>query len=67
MKRTSFVKKRVKQGIVRGTHTSIHNGLLLTSTGVPTFDDVLGGGLPVGTVLMIEEDAYCRFSTVLTK
>ena len=67
MKRTAFVKKKIKQNIVSGTYTSIHNGLLLASTGIPTLDDVLGGGLPVGTVLMVEEDLYSRFSSVLTK
>lgn len=30
-----------------GTKLSIHNGQLLTSTGVPSLDEVLGGGLPV--------------------
>ena len=67
MKRTVFVKKKLRQHNVPGTHTSIHNGLLLTSTGIPTLDDVLGGGIPVGSVLMVEEDKYCRFSSVLTK
>ena len=67
MKRTAFVKKRNKKNIVPGTHTSVHNGLLLVSTGIPTLDDVLGGGLPVGSVLMVEEDKHTRFSSLLTK
>jgi len=67
MKKTIFVKKKGRQTLVTGTCTSSHNGLLLTSTGIPTLDDVLGGGLPVGAVLMVEEDQHSRFSSVLTK
>ena len=67
MKRSSFVKKRFNQGLIPGTQSSIHNGLLLTSTGIPTLDDVLGGGVPVGTVLLVEEDKHNRFANVLVK
>ena len=67
MKQTTFVKKKTKQGIIPGTHSSINNGLLLVSTGIPALDDILGGGLPVGTVFLVEEDVHARFSKVMIK
>ncbi|KAF2360558.1 Elongator complex protein 4 [Trinorchestia longiramus] len=33
-----------------------HETQLLVSSGIPSLDDVLGGGVPVGTVLLLEED-----------
>ncbi|KAJ2841230.1 Elongator subunit elp4, partial [Coemansia erecta] len=38
---------------------------LLISTGVPSLDDLLGGGLPVGGVLLIEEDRKTGYSNTL--
>uniref|UniRef100_H2YRH0 Elongator complex protein 4 n=1 Tax=Ciona savignyi TaxID=51511 RepID=H2YRH0_CIOSA len=70
MKRTTFTKKSNKGvgGIViPGTHPSLHNGLLLVSSGIPSLDVVLGGGLPVGSIMMIEEDSGRRFSKIIMK
>jgi len=65
----SVIKKPLKKQSFKipGTHPSIYNSLLLTSTGVPSFDSILGGGLPIGSVLLIEEDINKRFSTILSK
>ena len=35
----------------------MYNFQLLTSSGVPSLDALLGGGLPVGTVLLLESHA----------
>lgn len=67
-KKTSFQRKTSKNVIkISGTKPSIYNSLLLTSTGVPSFDAIIGGGIAVGTVLMIEEDLYSSYSNVLLK
>nr|AGD98726.1 elongation protein 4-like protein [Callorhinchus milii] len=50
-----------------GTRASVHNGQLLVSTGVPSLDYMLGGGLAVGTLLLIEEDKYESYSWMLLK
>ncbi|ESN92260.1 hypothetical protein HELRODRAFT_89732 [Helobdella robusta] len=60
-------KKIAKLNEIKGTKASLTNKQLLVSTGVPTFDAVLGGGLAVGTVLLIEEDDGAVYSSLLTK
>ncbi|XP_075044136.1 elongator complex protein 4 isoform X2 [Mixophyes fleayi] len=65
---TSFRRKvRGKLPAIRGTRPSVHNGQLLVSSGVSALDHILGGGLAVGTLLLIEEDEYSTYSNVLLK
>ncbi|KAM4846983.1 elongator complex protein 4 isoform 2-T2 [Thomomys bottae] len=52
---------------IAGTRPSVRNGQLLVSTGLPALDQLLGGGLAVGTVLLIEEDKYNIYSPMLFK
>ncbi|XP_004683013.1 PREDICTED: elongator complex protein 4 [Condylura cristata] len=52
---------------IAGTRPSLRNGQLLVSTGLPALDQLLGGGLAVGTVLLIEEDKYNIYSPLLFK
>ncbi|KAI8326096.1 PAXNEB-domain-containing protein [Martensiomyces pterosporus] len=47
------------------TKLNPHSAQLLVSTGVPSLDDVLGGGLPVGGVLLIEQDRQTGYSSTL--
>ncbi|KAJ1730910.1 Elongator subunit elp4 [Coemansia sp. Benny D160-2] len=47
------------------TKINPHNAQLLISTGVPSLDDLLGGGLPVGGVFLIEEDRRTGYSNTL--
>ncbi|KAI9208473.1 Elongator complex protein 4, partial [Polychytrium aggregatum] len=49
------------------TKVSAHNGQVLLSTGCPSLDDVLGGGLPIGSVILIKEDRYTGYSDILLK
>uniref|UniRef100_A0A674BBU3 Elongator complex protein 4 n=1 Tax=Salmo trutta TaxID=8032 RepID=A0A674BBU3_SALTR len=65
---TSFQKKsRSKLVSIPGTRPSIQNGQLIVSTGVTSLDYVIGGGLAVGTLLLIEEDRYDSYSRMLLK
>ncbi|XP_017914784.1 PREDICTED: elongator complex protein 4 isoform X1 [Capra hircus] len=50
---------------IAGTRRSVRNGQLLVSTGLPALDQFLGGGLAVGTLLLIEEDKYNIYSPLL--
>ncbi|XP_004607926.2 elongator complex protein 4 [Sorex araneus] len=74
---TSFQRKGPRAGgadsggsrlvSIAGTRPSVRNGQLLVSTGLPALDQLLGGGLAVGTVLLIEEDRYNTYSPLLFK
>ncbi|KAJ7384443.1 Elongator subunit elp4 [Desmophyllum pertusum] len=66
---TSFKKKGSRGRAVypSGTRPSLHNNQLLISSGVPSMDNVIGGGIAVGTVLMVEEDTYGSYARQLSK
>jgi elongator complex protein 4 len=50
-----------------GTRRSPYNGSVLLSLGLASLDDILGGGLPLGCLLLIEEDAVSSYSRLLLK
>ncbi|XP_067902699.1 elongator complex protein 4 [Heterodontus francisci] len=65
---TSFQRRtRNQRASLPGTRPSLRNGQLLLSTGVPSLDYIIGGGLAVGTLLLIEEDRYESYSRMLLK
>ncbi|XP_053304841.1 elongator complex protein 4 [Spea bombifrons] len=65
---TSFRRKvRGKFPAIPGCRPSVQNGQLLISSGVPSLDHVLGGGLAVGTLLLIEEDTFSTYSNIILK
>lgn len=63
---SSFQKIRTVEAIP-GTKVSIQNGQLITSCGNPSLDHIIGGGLPIGAIMMVEEDKFVTYSKVLTK
>ncbi|CAO3598891.1 unnamed protein product [Absidia cylindrospora] len=65
----SFRKRNADQQpkLPPGSRLSAYNGQLLVSTGVPSLDDILGGGLPVGTVLLVKEDWATTYAQLLLK
>ncbi|KAI8365911.1 Elongator complex protein 4 [Radiomyces spectabilis] len=65
----SFKKRNADQQmkLPPGSKLSAYNGQLLISTGVPSLDDILGGGLPVGTLLLIKEDKATTYAQLLLK
>ncbi|CAH1285118.1 unnamed protein product [Diabrotica balteata] len=58
-------KKTLKS--IPGTAYSSQNGHLLVSSGIPSLDTLLGGGIPVGTVVLIEEDFHGSYSKIVLK
>ncbi|KAJ3321474.1 hypothetical protein HDV06_004143 [Boothiomyces sp. JEL0866] len=50
-----------------GTRASTHNGQILTSTGVASFDEILGGGIPLGRTILVKQDRYTGYSNLLMK
>ncbi|XP_048727226.2 elongator complex protein 4-like isoform X2 [Ostrea edulis] len=68
MAATSFQRKaRVKPNQIVGTKPSLFNNQLLISSGVPSLDNIIGGGLAVGTVCLVEEDVYGSYARLLLK
>jgi elongator complex protein 4 len=51
----------------KGTRLSVVNGQLIVSTGLPDLDEIYGGGVPVGTLFLIEEDVYSEYAATLMK
>ncbi|KAK8723568.1 hypothetical protein OTU49_011790 [Cherax quadricarinatus] len=65
---SSFQKKgKARVVSIPGTHPSIHNSQLLLSCGLPSLDYLIGGGLPVGSILLIEQDRYDVYSKLFLK
>ncbi|XP_044761251.1 elongator complex protein 4 [Coccinella septempunctata] len=58
-----------KMGSVQipGTKYVSQSSQMLVSSGIPALDEILGGGLPVGTVALIEEDMYGTYAKVVLK
>lgn len=51
-----------------GTHPSASTSLPLLSSGVPSLDDLLGGGLPLGSSLMVlTPDVHSAWGRLLTR
>jgi elongator complex protein 4 len=46
---------------------SAYNSSVLLSTGVASVDDVLGGGCPLGSILLVEEDQDTSYAKLLLK
>merc|ERR1711962_73738 len=66
---TSFKKKssRGRGTLPPGVKPSLHNNQLLVSTGCPSLDTLLGGGIAVGTLMLVEEDTHQSYTQVIKK
>ena len=50
---SSFKRAKSKVIDIKGTKVSLNNNQLLVSSGVPTLDGTLGGGIIVGSVFLV--------------
>lgn len=63
----SSFQKRKQVPLPPGTMVSIQSKQPVTSSGIPSLDHILGGGLTIGSVLLVEEDKFNVYSKVLAK
>ena len=54
-------------GALPGVNPSLHSNQLLTSTGTPHLDTLLGGGLPLGSLLILQEDSGGSYGKLLVR
>ena len=54
-------------GALPGVSPSLHANQLLVSTGTPHLDTLLGGGLPLGSLLMLQEDSGGSYGKLLVR
>lgn len=64
---TEVPKSKTRIPYIPGTKPSIKNSQLLLSTGIPSLDHVIGGGLPMSSIFLIEEDTYGMYARTTQK
>ena len=63
----SFFYKMFLPTNIPGVSPSLHSNQLLTSTGTPHLDSLLGGGLPLGSLLLLQEDSGGSYGKLLVR
>ncbi|XP_022114574.2 putative elongator complex protein 4 [Pieris rapae] len=58
---------KITESCLSVTGTKLKNNLLVLSSGIPSLDYVIGGGLPTGGIFAVESDVLGSYSRVLTK
>lgn len=67
---SSFKRKsQATQRVLPGTRISpISNSTIITSTGIPSLDDILGGGIPLScTSLLLAPDSHSSYGELVQK
>lgn len=52
---SSFRKRTQETKTIPGTRNSLYNGQIIASTGNPSLDHIIGGGVQMGSLLLIGE------------
>lgn len=63
----SSFRRRVTATSIAGTRPSPYNSLPLLSTGLVSLDDILGGGLPLSSSLLVESDSTTAYADLFLK
>jgi len=64
---SSFQRKANPMESLSGCYKSSYTHHILTSTGVPHLDALIGGGMPIGTLMLIEEDYAGSYAKLIMK
>lgn len=60
-------RKAKDSKVTKGTRISTSNLQILTSTGIASLDEIIGGGIPMGKVLMLKQDRYTGYANLILK
>lgn len=63
----SSFKRRVQSSVLPGTRPSPYTSQPLLSLGLPSLDDILGGGFPLGSSLLVHSDHPTSYALLLLK
>lgn len=63
----SFQFKSSKTPLLPGTRASVSKSQILTSSGIVSLDHILGGGYPVGNIILVEEDEFGFYAKLFIK
>lgn len=63
----SSFRRRAPTSPIPGSRPSPYNSLPLLSTGLASLDDILGGGLPLSSSLLLESDTPTAYAELLLK
>ncbi|BGP47370.1 Elongator subunit elp4 [Rhodotorula kratochvilovae] len=63
----SSFRRRTAVQAIQGTRPSPYNAAPLLSTGLTSIDDLLGGGLPLSTSLLLEADSPTAYADLLLR
>lgn len=63
----SSFRRRVATTVLPGTRPSPYNSLTLLSSGLSSLDDLLGGGVPLSSSLLIQADSHTSYAELLLK
>lgn len=64
---SSFQRKANPMESISGCYKSSYTHHILTSTGIPNLDTLIGGGMPIGTLMLIEEDYAGSYAKLIMK
>jgi len=65
----SSFRKRISSNQVQpiATKISSYTSQFLISSGIPSYDDLLGGGVPMGSLTMVKKDNYTTYADLFGK
>merc|ERR1712178_114122 len=50
-----------------GIKPSYHSGILTSTTGIPSLDPLLGGGITMGSLVLLEQDSNSAYSKIIER
>ena len=63
----ALASARTQAASLPGTRVSSYNSSVLISSGIASLDDILGGGIPIGSILLLEEDKDTSYAKLVLR